>query len=255
MDGHHHSTCSSSSTGKTSIIGGNDQPEGDSATLITSRLDIDTATVATTETASPASSEYVERSRSNAHQESHHIRPHSVRTVSCNKFDVAATCSPPSLRNHHFADWSEQKLQTNSSPGQQNHPLPEQSAGIRSLCHQQQQRPASPCPSVASTSHYSVSSSCSTKGLGFLNPRQRFLLFIKILFKCLAQADEPDEVLQKSKRIVAECTRKNRQGDPTYTPLMDAVECRLREYVGETHWRRSLLLMRHYIMKKTNNKR
>ena len=57
MDCHHHSTCSSSSTGKTSIIGGNDQPEGDSATLITSRLDIDTTTVVTTETVSAASSE------------------------------------------------------------------------------------------------------------------------------------------------------------------------------------------------------
>ena len=79
--------------------------------------------------------------------------------------------------------------------------------------------------------------------------REQFLVFIKILFKCLDQANEP-EVRNKAKRIVAECTRRNRLGDPGYAPLMAAVEKRLRTFVGEALWRRSLLLLRHYMAKK-----
>jgi hypothetical protein len=106
-------------------------------------------------------------------------------------------------------------------------------------------RSVSPCASVAS-------SRCSTVSqAAFSNPRQRFLLFVKILFKCLTQANEP-EVLKKAKKIVAECARKNREGDPKFVPLMEAVEKRLRGFVGEVHWRRSILLLRHYIIKKNS---
>jgi hypothetical protein len=102
----------------------------------------------------------------------------------------------------------------------------------------------SPAPSVAS-SRASSASRCT-----FRTPREQFLVFIKILFKGLDQANEP-EVSLKAKKIVSECTRRNRLGDPNFTPLMEAVEQRLRGFVGEVHWRRSLLYLRYFIAKRT----
>ena len=81
--------------------------------------------------------------------------------------------------------------------------------------------------------------------------REQFLLFIKILFKCLDQANEPEK-REKAKKIVAECTRRNRAGDPDFSPLMEAVEKRLRGFVGEMLWRRAHLLLRHYVNKRND---
>jgi hypothetical protein len=85
-----------------------------------------------------------------------------------------------------------------------------------------------------------------------ISQREHFLIFIKILFKCLDQANEP-EVRNNAKKIVSECTRKNRQGDSNFTPLMEAVEKRLRGFVGEVQWRRALLLLRHCVNKRNND--
>ncbi|KAG7368924.1 hypothetical protein IV203_031667 [Nitzschia inconspicua] len=76
--------------------------------------------------------------------------------------------------------------------------------------------------------------------------RENFLIFIKILFKILDDAEEP-HTKRKAKQIVLECRRKNQQGDPLYHPLMDAVESRLRRFVGEASWRRAHLYLNHYI--------
>lgn len=76
--------------------------------------------------------------------------------------------------------------------------------------------------------------------------KKRFLLFIKILFKSLEQASEL-ETRDKAKQIIADCTRRNRLGDPAFMPLMDAVDQRLRGHVGETHWRRAHVYMQLYI--------
>lgn len=101
-------------------------------------------------------------------------------------------------------------------------------------------RASSPAPSVTSQASSPSASLPNT-------PRAQFLVFIKILFKCLDQANEP-EIREKAKKIVAECTRRNRMGDPNFDPLMDAVQKRLRPCVGEALWRRSMLLLRHYMM-------
>jgi hypothetical protein len=77
--------------------------------------------------------------------------------------------------------------------------------------------------------------------------KKRFLVFIKILFRSLDQNEETSETKEIAKGIVADCTRRNRLGDPNYRPLMDAVDKRLRRYVGETHWRRAHLYLHHYI--------
>jgi hypothetical protein len=79
--------------------------------------------------------------------------------------------------------------------------------------------------------------------------RENFLLFVKILFKILDEAQEP-HTKSKAQRIVLECRRRSQQGDPNYNPLMDALETRLRRFVGEATWRRAHLYLHHYIANK-----
>jgi hypothetical protein len=104
-----------------------------------------------------------------------------------------------------------------------------------------------PLRALSASSGDSVASSTASFG----SQRQMFLIFIKILFKCLDQANRP-EVRDKAKKIVALCTQRNRMGDPAFTPLMEAVEKRLRGFVGEVLWRRALLLLNHYLSKNSN---
>jgi hypothetical protein len=79
--------------------------------------------------------------------------------------------------------------------------------------------------------------------------RENFLMFVKILFKILEDAKEP-ETRSKAQRIVMECRRRSQQGDPNFIPLMEALERRLRGFVGEAKWRRAHLFLHHYISKK-----
>lgn len=78
--------------------------------------------------------------------------------------------------------------------------------------------------------------------------RENFLMFIKILFKILEDAREP-ATRSKAQRIVMECNRRSKQGDPNFSPLMDALERRLRGFVGEAKWRRAHLFLHHYMKK------
>lgn len=80
--------------------------------------------------------------------------------------------------------------------------------------------------------------------------REQFLLFVKILLKCLAENGNPI-VTEGAKQIVLECTKGNRMGDPMFASLVDAASSRLRVLVGESTWRRAILLLRHYIGKRT----
>mmetsp|Transcript_17364 Transcript_17364/g.32946 ORF Transcript_17364/g.32946 Transcript_17364/m.32946 type:complete len:127 (-) Transcript_17364:59-439(-) len=68
--------------------------------------------------------------------------------------------------------------------------------------------------------------------------RQKFLLFIKIFFKYIEKT-KMESIRRRAKVIIAECTYRNRHGDPEYMPLQDAIERRLRECVGEIHWSRA----------------
>lgn len=77
--------------------------------------------------------------------------------------------------------------------------------------------------------------------------RENFLLFIKILFKVLEEDNDPP-ARTRAQRIVMECRRRNQQGDPNFTPLMVGVERHLRTFVGEAKWRRSHLLLHHYVV-------
>jgi hypothetical protein len=112
--------------------------------------------------------------------------------------------------------------------------------------------PPPPLRTLSSISGGDSVASSSTSA-SFRSQRQMFLIFIKILFKCLDQQANRPEVRDKAKKIVALCTQRNRMGDPAFTPLMEAVEKRLRGFVGEVLWRRALLLLNHYLSKNGNN--
>ena len=76
--------------------------------------------------------------------------------------------------------------------------------------------------------------------------RLRFLLFLKILIQHLRDTRNY-YLLAKSKLLIKAVVRHNRMGDPQFSDLMESIERRLRPLVGEQHWRRAHLLMRHYI--------
>jgi len=78
----------------------------------------------------------------------------------------------------------------------------------------------------------------------YSSKRMRLLIFIKIILKCLAD-DDPSLHL-KAKKIVTDCTRKNREGIPGYNPLADVITRQLRMTVGEVHWNRAKRLMEYY---------
>ena len=68
--------------------------------------------------------------------------------------------------------------------------------------------------------------------------RTNFVLFIKIFFKYIEKTNM-ESIRRRVKAIIAECTYRNRHGDPEYIPLQDAIETRLRQCVGEIHWSRA----------------
>jgi len=81
-----------------------------------------------------------------------------------------------------------------------------------------------------------------------LTEREHFLIFVKILFKCIDQPGDP-RLRPRAKATVTECTQRNRMGDANYQPLQEAMETRLRKTVGELHWARAKLCFDQYCRK------
>lgn len=101
-------------------------------------------------------------------------------------------------------------------------------------------------PSRSSQMKQVPSTSQSRPRSSMLSSKMRLMVFIKIILKCL-ESDLDPNVRLKAKQVIAECTRKNREGDPDYTPLEDAIERRLRFAVDDFHWNKAKTLMDHYI--------
>ncbi|KAL3780077.1 hypothetical protein HJC23_007326, partial [Cyclotella cryptica] len=94
-------------------------------------------------------------------------------------------------------------------------------------------------------------SPCVDGNRTMLSSKMRLVVFIKIILKCL-ETDDPSVRLE-AKRVIAECTRKNRQGHPDYIPLEDAITRALRFVVDGVHWRRAETLMNHYFKMQTQS--
>ena len=68
-----------------------------------------------------------------------------------------------------------------------------------------------------------------------LSEQQMFLLFVKILLMYVRRTKD-QTLRRRTVSIITECTQRNRQGDPAYTPLMEAVQQRLRDRLGYHHF-------------------
>jgi hypothetical protein len=65
--------------------------------------------------------------------------------------------------------------------------------------------------------------------------RVKFVLFIDTLLRCLEVYASPELKLQ-AKRVISECTRLNRLGNPNFSPLMRSITLHLRDLVGDVLW-------------------
>lgn len=100
-------------------------------------------------------------------------------------------------------------------------------------------QPPSPRTSLLATPNLGLSDLSQFRVVN-LTERQTFLLLIKCLLMYLQKVNE--HALRHSvKAIVAECVKRNRNGEPQFSPLHDAIELLLRKCVGEVHWTRAKL--------------
>ena len=78
-----------------------------------------------------------------------------------------------------------------------------------------------------------------------LTRQEMFLVFVKVIF--LYIKSKKDRTLQRQvAAVISECTRRNRRGDPDYSPLQDAVEKHLRESLGLLHFTQAKLCFDSY---------
>ncbi|GKY98347.1 hypothetical protein MPSEU_000792300 [Mayamaea pseudoterrestris] len=106
-----------------------------------------------------------------------------------------------------------------------------------------------PSFSLPSTMLHNMDNRLQVRRQRDLTEQERFLIFIKILFKCLDKSDDP-RLKPRAKAVVRECTRGNRMGDANYSPLQEAVEQRLRRHVGDLYWTRAKLYYDQYMIRR-----
>jgi hypothetical protein len=75
-----------------------------------------------------------------------------------------------------------------------------------------------------------------------LTKNQQFLIFIKVLLKCLEAAGDPR--LNAVKANVMDCAIRNRKGEKEFANLQQVVERRVRQVAGELYW---VEARRHYV--------
>ena len=75
--------------------------------------------------------------------------------------------------------------------------------------------------------------------------RRHFLLFVRVLIKCIEQSQNYKLKLQ-AKAMVSECVKRNRMGDPHFSPLQESLELRLRGLVGPDYWNQAKDYMHCY---------
>lgn len=79
--------------------------------------------------------------------------------------------------------------------------------------------------------------------------RTIFLMFLKILLKSIEQSG--DRVLsQQVRSVILTCTKRNRMGDPHFSPMENVLEEYIRQIVGELNWQKAKNYQRVYLTKK-----
>jgi hypothetical protein len=102
------------------------------------------------------------------------------------------------------------------------------------------------------TSHMHLSNDGS-KLLRRRHERTMFFMFLKILLKSIEQSG--DRVLsQQVRSAILTCTRRNRVGDPHFSPLDQVLKEYLRQMVGELNWAKAKDYQRVYLTKKSQDR-
>lgn len=154
------------------------------------------------------------------------------------------------MHYHQAAEQEEERRLRQLREQQQEH---EENAGLPEISQQHQQ--------IQMRFPAASSQVLRDERLKHLTDYQRFLVFMKIMFKIIEQTEERDSppktvplstgtsratsssattntctLIQRSKRIVDECTRRGKLGDENYLPLQDSVTVRLRCIIPEIYW-------------------
>jgi hypothetical protein len=79
--------------------------------------------------------------------------------------------------------------------------------------------------------------------------RVEFALFLKVLLHCLERSKEY-VLLEKARLVVMNCTRGYKTGDPNFSPLVEAIEIRLKKLVGDRIWKQAREYTRFYIARR-----
>lgn len=79
--------------------------------------------------------------------------------------------------------------------------------------------------------------------------RMELALLVKILLKILNEANAIN-LYHQVRLSVATCTKRNRMGDPSFSPIEDVLEAHLWLMVGDTYWEKATDLQQHYLKRK-----
>ena len=79
-----------------------------------------------------------------------------------------------------------------------------------------------------------------------LRRRKHFCIFLKILSHHLSKTNP--SMKQQVKDLVRLCTKKNREGDIKFENLMESVQQRLRQLVGERPWKHCQIYTECYLL-------
>jgi hypothetical protein len=85
-----------------------------------------------------------------------------------------------------------------------------------------------------------------------LNDQQKFLIFTKAVFQLLKLSGN-EQLRQRVKNVVTVCTRRNRMGDPSFTPLQSAVETHVRSAVGDEFYMKLQVYLDRYCQQRGLN--
>lgn len=79
--------------------------------------------------------------------------------------------------------------------------------------------------------------------------RREFALLIKVLLKLLWNAGEVS-LYHQVRLSIATCAKRNRMGDPSFSPLEDVLEAHLWLMVGDTYWEKATNLQQKYLQQR-----
>ena len=151
---------------------------------------------------------------------------------------------PPQKQRHEQQQQQQQQLQSSIAHLQGNHHQP------RPTHHEQQQKQQQ---RVQQQHHRSGRSGedpqdRAAMALELRRQKEKFLLFTRLLIRYLEQKDP--SLHQQAKAIIKDCADRNRRQERGYESVTAAMKERLKALVGDTHWRKTEMYLKHLLEQK-----